>query len=487
MPLIVRRFITPADARALLHHLGRLLQLLAVLLLPPLLVAVLTLDRTRIAAFVGMAAGSWLLGRLAAAGEPRELRRREALLATALVYPLYATVASVAFVGHMPPVDALFEAMSGLTTTGLTLIDVEAAPASLLFYRAWLQFVAGAGIIIISLVVLTQAGSAAAQLYASEAIEQNLLGSVRATARMVAFVYLALTAAGYLALLLAGADPFSGLLHAFAMVSTAGFSPFGESIAAYGSLPITAVTAFFMLAGAVSLPIYWLAWRGRIHHGWRRVLGDVQVRTLLVLAVVGAVLFAAYGPTQGHSQGAAGVAFNAISAVTTTGFTVGDPAAWPTGTRITAMALMVIGGGLGSTAGGIKLLRLLMLAALVRWMVYRLMLPREAHIRVHVGGRSLDREDAPRAAIIVTLYMLVLLASMLALAPLGNGMADPLFDTISALSTVGLSVGFVDPGLPGWAKLLLAFDMWVGRVEFIPVLLLLYRGNWQRSGGRKQR
>lgn len=479
----VRAFIQPVDRRSLLQHLGVLLQLLAVLLLPPLVVALALLDAPRIAALLGAVVGAAAVGTLAARGEQRQLHRREALLTTALAYPLFSLVASVAFIGVLSPVDALFEAMSGFTTTGLTLMDEDTAPTSLLFLRAWSQFVGGLGIIVVSLLVLAEAGSAVSQLYASEASAQNLRGSVRSTARMVGVVYVTIALLAYGGLLAAGVGPFDGLLHAMATVSTGGFSPYAGSIGAYDSAAITAVTGVFMLAGAISLPLYWLAWRAGLRGGWRRAISDVQGRALLLVGGAGVLLFSAFGVSQGHGQGVLGAAFNAISAVTTTGFVVGDPDEWPDGTRASAMALMAIGGGVGSSAGGLKLLRLIIFVALVRWVLQRTMLPREAKVRLHVGDRALGADELQRAVTLVALYVLMLLGTTLALTALGHGLSDASFDAISALSTVGLSVGVVGPELPGWATLMLVVAMWAGRVEFLPVLLLLHPGNWRRSRG----
>lgn len=472
----VGRFVVPLDLGAVGYQLGGVLMVFAVTLMPCAVVALAAGDMFQSAAFTVAAAVMWSAGWLCRRGEPRELRLREAIVITALAYLVFAAAGAVAFLSVTGPVDAFFEAMSGFTTTGLSLLEPAGLPPSLLFFRAFSQWVGGAGIIILSLVVLAGHGSAASRLYASEFGEENLLGSVVATARVVAAVYAGLTIAGYAALLAAGAGAFDGLLHALALVSTGGFSSFGASIGAYDSAAVEAVTMVFMVVGATSFPLLYLVLRRK---QWQKLASDVQVRTLGAVLVAGTLVHLGF---VGWDAGALRDAvFHVASAATTTGFTTTDPADLPDGAKMLSVVLMLIGGGVGSTAGGLKLLRLGIALSLISWALLRLMLPREAKVPLKLGGVTITEDELRRTFALVVCYAGLVVMSALAIATLGVPAVDALFETASAAGTVGQSVGVTSPTLPSWAKLLLAVNMWAGRVEILPVLVMLHPRNWQRS------
>lgn len=442
--------------------------LLSVCLVVPAVVALLLREAGQAALFAGMAAGSggsgWALRRVAAVPLPL----REAMAVTALAYVIFAGVGAVAFLPSVGPLDALFESMSGFTTTGLTVMDVETLPRSLLFFRSFSQWVGGAGIIVLSLVVLAGPGSAGAKLYAAEFGQQNLKGSVVETGRIVLAFYAGLTALGTGALWTAGAGGFDGLLHGLSLASTGGFSPRPDSFGTYDAPGIAAVAAVFMALGATSLPLFYIAWR----RGWRRLVADAQLRTLVVLIAAGSALLIGF---EARNAGEAGRwIFHAISAVTTTGFSLTSAQEWSDGSRLVTSGLMIVGGSLGSTAGGLKLLRLLILLRLVGWVVARMMLPAESKIPVKVQHAAVTEDEIRHTFALTGAYLAVLFSCAVALTAAGFSLEDSLFEVISGLSTVGLSAGVTSPDLPGWAKVVLTFTMWVGRIEILAALVLLH-------------
>jgi trk system potassium uptake protein len=471
------RFIIPLDRRAVLRHLGAVLRLLALVLVLPAAVAVAAGDVPQTLAFAAAAAVAGAVGWLAGRGELPDLKAHEAMVVTALTYLIAALVGMPAFLTVAPPVDALFESMSGFTTTGLTLMDEPGLPVSLLFFRAYSQWLGGLGIIVLSLVVLAGSGSAAAKLYSSEFGEQNITGSVFAMGRIVAVVYTGLTAAAVAALAAAGAGWPDGVLHALALVSTGGFSPFAESIGAYDSTAVTGVTVLFMLLAAVSVPLYYLTWRV----GWRRLLGDAQLRLLLALVLAGSAVAVAF---EGWRDGLDAL-FHVVSAATTTGFELSEPSEWAEGTRLLAIGHMFVGGATGSTAGGLKLLRALVLLLLAGWALTRAMLPREAKVPLRIQHIAVPEVDLRHAVVLLVGLIALVFASALLLTAAGEPWDAALFEATSAANTVGLSVGVTRPELADWAKLVLVGNMWAGRVEILPVLLLLHPANWRR--GRVER
>jgi trk system potassium uptake protein TrkH len=396
----------------------------------------------------------------------------EALVVTGLAYLVFALAGSIPFLPHAGFADALFESMSGFTTTGLTVVPLEHLPRSLLFFRAFSQWIGGAGIIILSLVVLAGSGLSWTRLYGLEFGEGKLVGSVFNTARLVFRVYSILTVAGIVALMVTGASPFEALLLALAALSTGGFAPSPDGVANVGGPWLPTALVVLMVLGAIGLPLYHLARR----EGLRVLVRDPQVRLLAILILAG-TLWLWLGADLDFGQLTASL-FHAASSATTTGFSLSPEANWSQSSKLLTVVLMSIGGATGSTAGGMKLFRLLTALALVRWLVFRYMLPREAHVPLRVGGTVIGRDELAYAFAFMAGYLLVLLLGGLLLTLAGHSALDAVFESASAVGTVGMSVGIANPDAASWVKMLLALEMWIGRLELLPVLVLFYPRTW---------
>jgi trk system potassium uptake protein TrkH len=295
---------------------------------------------------------------------------------------------------------------------------------------------------------------------------------VVATARVVAMIYCGLTALGFLVYLAAGMPPFAALLHVMSTLSTGGFSPYPDSIGHYPNPFVRLAVVVFMLVGSTSFSLYYLA----RSEGPRRFWRDRQLRVLLGLVGMASLVFFAI---QGwHIEALEISVFEAVSALTTTGFNVRDAAAWTESVKLIMLLLMVLGGSTGSTAGGIKLLRFLILCRLMNWLVLREILPEEAQIPIKYGDLVISNNELRQHSGFVILYLAFLCFSALFLTLAGHPFIDALFESASALGTVGLSVGITSAELPSWEKLLLIVNMWAGRVEILPVLVILYPWTW---------
>lgn len=473
----VLRFVVPLDRRTVRHHVGLSLQLLGALLVVPLLAALAAGEFAQLGVFVAVALGSVLVGMLLRVSDAPALALREALVVSALVYLVYGSVGAVPFLAVVGPVDAFFESMAGFTSTGLTVTDDLSLPASLLFFRAYAQWIGGGGIVILSIAILSGPGSAATRLYALEFGPEDIRGSVSATTRVVAAAYVALTAVAYVALLLAGAGGFDGLLHALTGIATGGFSPYVDSIGAYRSTAVAGVTVVIMLLGAVSFPLYYHLAR----RDWGYVGRDPQLRALLGLAMLA---IAGVGLIHLREPGAAfDASFDVLSAFTTTGFTVTDPAEWPAAQRALAIALMVFGGSVGSTTGGLKLMRFVIFAKLVVWTFLRALVPQEAKVALQAGTETIGEGELRRSAAFAALYAGAVVVSVVAFTATGATLDDAVFESVSALSNVGQSIGLTSRELSSWTKVLLSLDMWMGRLEILPVLVLFYPAHWRGGGG----
>ena len=450
----------------LVAPLGYLLLVLAACAFPPAIVAGLYGESAELFWFLGLALGTGTLGLLARRlGPSRSLAEVDALPLTALAYLLFSLLGALPFLPVGSFLNGWFEAASGITTTGLSVFRPEALPRSLIFFRSLLQWIGGAGIVVISLALLLPPGRTALALYAAEYGGDNLAGSVKLTARRVGWVYLALTVLGFAAYLAAGMRPFDAGVHVLSTISTGGFSPYSDSIGHYASPAVEAVVGLFMLSGAISFPLFWLLRPGKV----RAFLRERQLWALLGASLVLGLMVAG-------AVGSLGVGlFQGISAVTTTGFASVPTQGLPTAARWALILGMVIGGCGGSTAGGIKLFRLLGVFALARWLLARARLPREAEVPLRFLGETYGQEEALRLAGYVLLYLGVLALAATALVYWGYPLGDALFEAASAQGTVGLSVGIAGPEAPAGVKLILIGLMWMGRLEILPVLLLVRR------------
>ncbi|PZC48686.1 MAG: trk system potassium uptake protein TrkH [Chloroflexi bacterium] len=467
------RYASPLNYLAVVTHMGLVLRLLGLLFVPSVVVALAFGEFERAGLFAALALGVFAIGWLASLANRPALEVREALVVTALAYLAFSLAGGLAHLPEAPLIDGFFESMSGFTTTGLSTLDPALLPKSLLFFRASTQWVGGAGIIVIALVVLFGPGRAPFKLYAAEFGGENLVGSVVATARVVIKVYLGLTALGYVVFLAVGMAPFDALLNIMTTVSTGGFSPFTDSVGHYQGIRFHVAFMVFMILGAVSFPLYYLALR----EGPRRFLADIQLRWLLAIVVLAGV--AMFGILGWGVSAALPAFFQATSAASGTGFSTVDISSLPETMRLAMIPLMLIGGSVGSTAGGIKLLRFIILAKLGTWMVTRALLPQEAQVPVKYGNDTVSDGELKEMFAFVALFAAIFFGSAMLLALAGFPVLDALFESASAAGTVGLSTGITSPDLSSWAKLVLSFQMWAGRLEVLAVLVFLYPGTWK--------
>jgi trk system potassium uptake protein TrkH len=411
----------------------------------------------------------------------RKLNLKDVLILTALVYLFYSLAAAVVFLPEISYFDGVFEAMSGFTTTGLSMVNPEILPKTLVFFRSFTQWLGGLGIIIISLAVLFRPGGAPFKLYTSEFGEENILGSVVATARMVIKIYVVLTSIGYISLLASGMGYFDSLVHILSGISTGGFSAYSDSITHYQSIPIYMTLSLFMFLGAVSFPVY----HRIVKVGIKEFFKDIQVKTLFIIVALSSFLFFInFG--QINAKSIADVVFQAVTSITTTGFNTVDIASLSDKSKFISIISMIIGGGTASTAGGIKILRFLVLISALRWLVLKRSLPEEAKISLKLGGVEISPNTLSIVMGFVTSYLAILALSTIIIMYVENySFLDSLFEVASAQGTVGLSIGMTGPNMSWISKSVFIFDMWVGRLEILPVLILLSPGTWIRKAMKR--
>lgn len=466
--------------RVVLRSFGDLCVVLAALALLPVAVALVAREPavavSQAAACLGIAALGLGLRRLPG---PRDLQPHEALAVTALVFvfsPLVMT--GPLSVAGLAPLDALFEAVSAVTTTGLsTLASVEERPRTFLFGRAWMQWYGGLGIAVLCVAMLIRPGVASRRLGATSSEVTDFAGSARAHARRMLITYVALTALGTAAILLAGGGAFESLLYALAAISTGGFAPHDASLAALDGPLLQGAVILVCVAGAISLPLY--------HRFLRRgpgiLLRDVELRALVLGGLGVAALVVLYAALE-----AGGVVWDrltdhallAFSAQTTAGFASTSVAELPAGAKAALVVSMVTGGSFGSTAGGMKLLRIVIALRVVQLTVVRIRTPAHAVVEPRLQGERVAPDEIERVLVVIGLYVTVILVSWLVFLGFGYNALDALFEVASAVGTVGLSAGITRPELEPLLKLVLCVDMLLGRLEVVAFLLVLSPGAW---------
>jgi trk system potassium uptake protein len=461
-------------------YTGQLLLIFSFFITAPLIFCLVVGEYGLFVPYSLVAAGSGLAGfLLQRIRAPEDIQNNETLVISALIFITVPLLVSLPFLQPgVSWIDAFFEAVSGITTTGLSNIpSVENLPRTFLFARAWLQWIGGLGFVVLSVAVLLPHSKATLQLFKQNWEQEGLIASTRAYARIILQVYLALTLTGFILLMVLGVQWFDAAAHVLAAVSTGGFSSYDDSLAGLGGRPAEAAVIILSLSGAIPLILYYLFFT----QGWREFTGNVEVKGLAAAAVLAALttsatLLAMDGlPLRTAVEDGT---LLALSAQTTTGFSTLPVAGLSDSTKFVLILFMLIGGNVGSTAGGIKIVRLLVILKLIRFMIFRSGLPSDAVTYPRLTGRRLESVEIVRCFLLVFLFLLVIGVSWFIFILMGYPLLDSLFEVVSATCTVGLSTGISSSSLPAALKSVLCVDMLMGRLEIIAFLVLLYPSTW---------
>jgi trk system potassium uptake protein TrkH len=403
--------------------------------------------------------------------------------AGALPYVLSGTIQS--------PVAALFESVSGFTTTGATVFaQIEGLPHGILFWRSLTQWLGGMGIIVLGIAILPFLGVGGMQLFKAEVpgpTPERLQPRIAQTAKLLWYVYGAMTAAQAVLYLFGGMPPFEAVTHAFTTLSTGGFSPRNASIAAYDSPYIQYVTILFMYLAGVNFTLHYRAATGRPgiylrDSEWRffTVLA-AGAAALVLLVIVSSGLY----DRSGFELAFRDALFQVVSIISTTGFVSADYELWPIPGQVVLLLLMFVGGMAGSTAGGIKTLRVYVLARQALSELSKSLHPR-AVILTRVGDRVVKEGVLLRILSFVIVYLGIFALGALLMAILGHDLPTSIGASAASIGNIGPGIGDVGPlDNYGWmdqtSQLTLVLLMLVGRLEIFTVLLLFHPGLWRRT------
>lgn len=377
--------------------------------------------------------------------------------------------------------NAWFESVSGYTTTGATILnDVEALPRSLLFWRSSTHFIGGLGVVVFLLLVIPDSSPMRLRLTNMELSSLSKVGYSTRTNKTVyifAYVYLALATLSFLAYLLAGMDVFDAICHAFSVSASGGFSTKNFSIASFNSPVIEAVTLVFMLASSLHFGLLYLSVVNKSLKPLNNPVLKFYVAILIAVTFCVGLSLKFNGVEDSFGAALWKGAFQTVSAASTTGFAITDNASWPLLPSAFLMFTAVMCGCAGSTTGGVKADRLLVLFKTMGRQIGRILHPSSVN-EVRLGSRLLRDEEVAPHILYLSIYNLLLAFSVLVAMSTGMGGIDSLVGSVVSLGNVGPAIG--DMGymgsynaIPAVTKLLYTFDMFLGRVEIYPVLAVV--------------
>ncbi len=460
-------------------YVGQLSLVLFIMSLAPLLTSLLYGETTLTPYYGVVSLALLMMGALSRIPNNHQLQTNEAMVITTIMFivmPLLACIPMMQASG-MAFIDALFEGVSAVTTTGLsTLATVEDKPHTFLFARAWMQWYGGLGIVVLTIALLLGSSAISRKLAQLQMEREDIVGSAKLIARKALTIYLILTLLGIALLWLNGVAPQHAVTHTLSAVSTGGFSSYDAGLAAFSGSQQALITLFSLL-GAIPLLLYYRCYA----EGWQALHSNIQVRAMLgLMALLSVALMASLQLASGipWQEALAMGTMLAVSAQSTTGFSPMAISELDNGSKLLLIFSMLTGGGLGSTAGGIKILRLLILLRLLQLLLQRASLPERAIAEPRLAGERLEGPDIERALLLILIYLLIIFFSWLPFVIMGYDPLDSLFEVVSASATVGLSSGITRSELEPLLKGILCFDMLAGRVEIIALLVVLYPPTW---------
>jgi trk system potassium uptake protein TrkH len=423
---------------------------------------------------------------------PEELRRADAFGVVAGAWLFTAAAGALPFMwAGVSPIDALFESMSGLTTTGSTVFaDFSRYGRGIFFWRGLTHWLGGMGVIALFVAVFPRLAIAGRELFFAEAsgpTDEKLTPQIRKTAASLWWVYTGLTIAQVLALVAVGHPLYESVVHAFATLGAGGFSPHPQSIMGYGSPAVEWICIVFMFLAGANFALHYRVVLGRPGDLWR----DEEFRAYLGIVLVASALLAwfLWEATPGFGTAIRTALFQVVSIITTTGFASTDFQLWDDRAKFVLLVLMFIGGCAGSAAGGPKVVRQLLIARYTLLELRRTLHP-NAVLPVKFGGRVVP-DHVMRAVLVFFLFYLLAFAVCASIvSALENDLITGITASIAALGNIGPGFNTVGPmasfaPLTSVSKLVLLLAMWLGRLELMTVLVLLRPEVWRTTSWRR--
>lgn len=415
--------------------------------------------------------------------------RREGYLIVTFTWIITSFFGTLPFLfsGAIPGfTNAFFETMSGFTTTGASILsDIEAVPKGILFWRSITHWIGGMGIIVLSVAILPVLGIGGMQLFVAEMpgpTPDKLHPRITQTAKRLWAIYVLLTIAETIMLMTGGMNLFDGLCHAFGTMATGGFSTQNDSIAGYSSY-IQYIIIFFMILAGTNFTLHYFALQGRLRKVWeneeyRNYIGLIGISTIVI-----SVAIISLGATEAE-QAFRDTLFTVVSIITTTGFVTTNYLLWPGTLWLIIFLLMFVGGSAGSTGGGMKVIRQLLLLKNSGQELKRLMHP-QAVIPVKLNGKGVHGDIIYKVMAFFLIYILIFGFGTLIMSALGLDFESAAGSVASSLGNIGPGIGSVGPienysHIPLTGQWVLAFLMLLGRLELFTVLIIFAPAFWKK-------
>ena len=462
---------------------AQIVRAVGILMVFPLIVAGIYGERPSALAFAGVGIGMILLGTVLTLKKPKDTsvftREGMAVVAVAWIACSFLGALPYFFSGEIPNLaDAVFETASGLTTTGSTILtDIESMSKSCLFWRAFTHFIGGMGVLILMLAILPQSDTRTMHLVRAESAGPTagkLVAKMSSSVRILYGIYIALTLTEMILLLCGGMPFFDAITTAFSTAGTGGFSCRAGSIADYGSAYVDGVVTVFMLLFSVNFTLYFMVVTGK----GLQALKNEELHVLLGIAAVATILItgnitSVYGSLLKAFRYAS---FQVMTIISTAGFATADYTEWPFFSQTILMVLMFVGGCAGSTGGGLKVMRIMVLFKSALKEIRCTLSPRSVVV-VKCDGRAVPKEVVHGIGYYFIVFMFLLAVSVLLLGLDGHDVPTTVTAVITCMNNVGPGLNEIGPsgnfaGFSAWAKLLLSADMLLGRLEIYPLLVL---------------
>ena len=467
----------------IIADLGDIFVLVAPVTCVPLLVAILSFEWNMLLPMAAVPLIFFLLG-MALKSIPRSergIRLSTALCSVALFWFSCALISGVPFMLglHMGFTDALFEGMAGWTGTAFTMIPtVDSAPRTLVFWRSYMQWISGIGIIAFTITAASSTGLFPSKLFRTEGRDEALMPSVIATGRSLWKIYGVLTFMAIGLILFSGLSLWESVNLALSAISTGGFCIHQQGIAYYNSVFLELLLIPVMIAGALPFKIYYLV----LENHRLSLFGDEQVNLFFVLLGIAVAVLTydlMFFNDLGFPVALEQALFMSVSALTTTGFQIVDLHAWASVTLLFLAMIAFIGGCSGSSAGGVKLSRIALAIRALVWWFQRLFVSGKVLLPFRIEGRTIPKAtaelEAAKNMLVVILSVSTVVIATLAILQFhltSFSFTEVVFEVISAFSTSGISTGYVSPDMPLISKWIFIGVMWIGRLEVIPAVML---------------
>lgn len=474
-----------------LRVIGNVLKYEALLLFIPLIVSIIYRENPMGFIITILISGlvSFLLSRIKI--EKQQMYAKEGFITVGIAWIMISIVGALPFVidGSIPSfIDAFFETVSGFTTTGATLLpEVESLPKGILFWRSFTHWIGGMGILIFMLALIPSLGSSTIHLLKAESPGPNpgkIVPKLRETAKILYIIYFVLTVVQTVLLVIAGLPLYDSLITALGTAGTGGFSNMNSSIGAYHNPAVDWIVAIFMIIFGVNFALYYQVLKGNVKNALKNE--ELKFYILIIVAAIAVISVNVYDFYNCNFEETLRMSsFQVASIVTSTGYATTDFNLWPSLSKMIIVFLMLVGAMAGSTGGGVKTIRLVIMLKGIKREINKILHPKRIQ-SVKIDGKVVEEDTVSGVFLFIAAYTVIAIIAMLLISIDGFDLITVSTSVITCLSNIGPGLALVGPTgnfsiYSGFSKLVLSFCMLAGRLEIYPMLILCSPSVWRKN------